>query len=62
MSFIEVGHFECFDASIIMRDRGEEYGWWAIFELCCNMRNQSSYFGLDIVRSSNFSTFIFEKI
>ena len=25
-SFIEVGHFGCFDVNIIMRDRGREYG------------------------------------
>ena len=25
-SFIEVGQFECFDASIIVRDRGVEHG------------------------------------
>jgi hypothetical protein len=25
-SFIEVGQFECFDATIIVRDRGVEYG------------------------------------
>ena len=26
MRFIEVGHFGCFDASVIMQDRGEEFG------------------------------------
>ena len=39
MSFIEVGHFGCFDASIIMQDRGGEYGLKAIFELRHNLRN-----------------------
>ena len=26
VSFIEVGHFRCFDVSIIMRDKVREYG------------------------------------
>ena len=38
-SFIQVGHFGCFDASIIMRDRVGDYSLEGNIELWGNMRN-----------------------
>ena len=39
MSFIELGHFGCFDVSIIMLDAFGVYGLEGIFELWRNVRN-----------------------
>ena len=53
----------CFDASIMMHDRGGEYGWE---DNTCVMAQheelESSQFEPNIVRSSNFSTFTFDRI
>ena len=62
-SFIEVGHFGCFGASIIMQDKVGEYGLEGnIWVMAQHEVSTSSWFELYIVRSSIFSTFIFERI
>jgi hypothetical protein len=59
VSFVKVG---CFDVNIIMRDKGENMDWRAIFELCHNIRNQGVLsFGLNIVKKLYISTIIFER-
>jgi hypothetical protein len=59
-SFIEGGHFGCFDVSIIRWDRGGEYGLEGnIWVMAQHEKPERSSLGL--VRCSNSSTFIFER-
>ena len=49
MDFIKVGHFGCFDAIIIMLNRGGEYALEGSIEFCRNMKNWK---GLSLVMST----------
>ena len=61
-SFIEVGHFGCFNVNTLCGIKLENMNRRAIFELWCSMRPRRNL-SLDqnIVRSSCFSIFIFVK-
>ena len=58
-SFVEVGRFGCFETSIMMLDKIEEYG--IILIMAWYEESENSWFELIIVKK-NLSTFSFERI
>ena len=62
-SFIRVGHLGCLDANIIMQDTVEKFGLEGIiWPMTQHEEAENPKFGLNCVRSLDFSTFIYERM